>query len=158
MKSRTPSSGLSLVHFDPFCFYFDKKAEISRLLFIFGRATTISFLYTIPNCTEEQQYIILLWSIILGNCSFHWQVSILVSKIPLLLRNLIQIWKFLGGGSSSPSLSPCYGPGSSDRVVTRYMGSGIKGHKRAGIRNSRDLESQHVGSGSAVFFMDQGSG
>ena len=38
----------------------DVDVEILRLLFNFGRATTISFLYTIPNCTEEQQYIILL--------------------------------------------------------------------------------------------------
>ena len=58
---------------------------------------TISFVYTIPNCTEEQQYIILLWSTILWNFGFHWQPSILVKKIPLLWQNSIQVWKFLGG-------------------------------------------------------------
>ena len=40
------------------------------------------------------------------------------------------------------------------------MGSGIKGLKRAGIRDQGsqpwDLESQRVGSGSAVFFMESG--
>ena len=61
---------------------------------------------TIPNCTEEQQYIIFLWSTILGNCGFHGRLSILVSKIPLLQRNLIQIWKFLGGGLEPPMLLP----------------------------------------------------
>ena len=47
---------------------------------------TISFIYSIPKCTEEQQYIILLWSTILWNFSFHWQLSILVEKFHFCSR------------------------------------------------------------------------
>ena len=39
---------------------------------------------------------------------------------------------------------------SDSRVVTRYMGSGIKGPNRGGFR---DLGSQIMGSGSTAFFM-----
>ena len=42
---------------------------------------------------------------------------------------------------------------NSFRVETRYMGSGIKGLRSAGIR---DHSPQRVGSGSAVFFMGSG--
>ena len=74
------------MQFDPFCFCLFWW-KISRYFKAVGRfwqsKNTISFLYTIPCCTEEQQYIILLWPTILGNCTFHWQLSILVSKIPL---------------------------------------------------------------------------
>ena len=47
---------------------------------------TISFIYTILDCTEEQQYIILLWSTILWNFSFLWQLSILVEKFHFCSR------------------------------------------------------------------------
>ena len=87
-----------------------KNKQIFKVVGRFWQSkNTISSLYTIPNCTEEQKYIICLLSRILGNCSFHWQLSILVSKIPLLSRNLIQIWKFLAN-SSSPCIPPCYEP------------------------------------------------
>ena len=47
--------------------------------------------------------------------------------------------------------------GLDDRVVTRYMGSGIKGLKKGGIRDHRsqprDLGSQPPGSVSGVFFI-----
>ena len=75
--------GLSLVHFDPFCFWLF-WCLISRYFKAVGcfwqSKITISFIYTIPNCTEEQQYIILLRSTILWNFSFHWQLPILVEK------------------------------------------------------------------------------
>ena len=70
--------GLSLVHFDPFCFWLF-WCLISRYFKAVGcfwqSKNTISFIYTVPNCTEEQQYIILLWSTILWNFNFHWQLS-----------------------------------------------------------------------------------
>ena len=62
---------------------------------------TISFLYIIPNCTERQQYIIFLWSTILGNCTFHRQVSILVSKIPICVAELNSNLK-ISGGTQAP--------------------------------------------------------
>ena len=75
--------GLSLVLFDPFCFWIF-WCLISRYFKAVGcfwkSKNTISFIYTIPNCTEEQQCIILPWSTILWNFSFHWQLSILVEK------------------------------------------------------------------------------
>ena len=71
------------MHFDPFCFWLF-WCLISRYFKAVGcfwqSKNTISFIYTIPNCTEEQQYIILLWSTILWNFRFHWQLSILVEK------------------------------------------------------------------------------
>ena len=49
--------GLSLVHFDPFCFWLF-WCLISRYFKAVGcfwqSKNTISFIYTIPNCTEEQ--------------------------------------------------------------------------------------------------------
>ena len=64
---------------------------------------TILFLYTIPNCTEEQQHIILLWSIILGNCSFRG-LSILVSKTPLCVAEMNSNLKISGGGGARAPL------------------------------------------------------
>ena len=58
---------------------------------------TISFIYTIPNCTEEQQYIILLYSAILWNFSFHWQLSILVEKFHFCSRIYFKSENFQGG-------------------------------------------------------------
>ena len=87
-SSRGQVQGLSWVRFDPFCFclfwwniswYFKAVGRIRQ------SKNTTSFLYTIPNSTEEQhQWIMLIWSTILENRSFHLQLSILVSKIPLL--------------------------------------------------------------------------
>ena len=87
-SSRGRVQGLSWVHFDPFCFCLFWW-KISRYFKAVGRIwqskNTISFIYTTPNSTEEQQHhIILIWSTILGKRSFHLQLSILVSKIPLL--------------------------------------------------------------------------
>lgn len=44
-----------------------------------------------------------------------------------------------------------------DRVVTNYMGSGIKGLKRVGIReHSPGIGITTQGSGSTVFFTESG--
>ena len=81
--------GLSLVHFDPFRFWLF-WCLISRYFKAVGcflqSRNTISFIYSIPNCTEEQQYIILLWSTILWNFNFHCQLSILVEKFHFCSR------------------------------------------------------------------------
>ena len=81
--------GLSLVHFDPFCFWLF-WCLISRYFKVVGcfwqSKNTISFIYTIRNYTEEQPYIILLRSTILWNFSFHWQLPILVEKFHFCSR------------------------------------------------------------------------
>ena len=57
---------------------------------------TISFLYTIPNCLEEQEYIILLWSTI--------QLSILVAKFHFVAE--INSSLKISGGELEPPLPP----------------------------------------------------
>ena len=104
---RNQKSPSSLVHFDLFClclFWWKISGYFKALVCFWHSKNAISLLFTIPNCTEAQQYIILLWSTILGNCSLHGRLSILVGKIPLLWQNLIQIWKFLGWLEPLPRL------------------------------------------------------
>ena len=87
LSPRGEVQGLSFLHFDPFCFclFWWKISRYFKAVGCFSKSrNTSSFLYTTPNCTEEQQYIILLWLTILENYSFQWQLSILVVKIPLL--------------------------------------------------------------------------
>ena len=70
--------GLLLVHFDPFCFCLFWW-KLSRYLITVGRIwqskNTILFLYTTPNCTEEQRRIILLWSAIRGS---EWKENVTI--------------------------------------------------------------------------------
>jgi len=70
--------GLLLVHFDPFCFCLFWW-KLSRYLITVGRIwqskNTILFLYTTPNCTEEQRRIILLWSAIRGS---EWRENVTI--------------------------------------------------------------------------------
>ena len=93
-----------MVHFDPFCFclFWWKISRYFKAVGSFWQSkNTISFLYTIPNCTEEQHYIILLWFTILGNYSFHFskQTSTLAVEFNSDL-------KISGGGLEPPCLSP----------------------------------------------------
>ena len=115
MKFKTSSPGIVIG-----AFRYILLLTLSRYFKVVGcfwqSKNTISFIYTIPNCTAEQQYIILLWSTILWDFSFHWQLSILVKNSTFVTEFNSSLKISLGGGGdSNPACpSPCYGPGLND--------------------------------------------
>ena len=82
--------GLSLAHFDPFRFWLFwcliNRYYISCWLFLAEQKYDFFHLLNSKVHRTEQQYIILLWSTILWNFNFHWQLSILVEKFHFCQR------------------------------------------------------------------------
>ena len=106
---KRPSSGI--VIFDPFCFclfWWKIRRYYKAVGRIWQSKKTISFLYTVPNYTEEQQHIIdNTWKLQLPKTTVYFskQNSTFVAEF----NSNLKISGGVGGRSSPPCLSPCIG-------------------------------------------------